>query len=82
MINLISLQIFFSILVTCNTGDTQASCGECPKPTEDNDSNCEGGGDCEVVRFFTSFDPVKFNPQSELFCTSKFISQYFYSKTR
>ena len=65
---------FFPILVTCNTGDTQASCGDCPKPTIENYSNCEGGGDCEVAKFFTSFDPVKFTVESEYFCTSKFIS--------
>ena len=71
--------LFFSVLVTCKSGDTvkQASCGECPKPTTENDPNCDGGGDCEVVNFFTSFDPVKFNPKSEYFCTSKFISRYF-----
>jgi len=62
--------------VTCKSGDTvtQASCGECPKPTTEKDPNCEGGGDCEVVKFFTSFDPVKFNPKSEYFCTNKGVT--------
>ena len=68
---------FFWILVTCGDGSTQKSCGECPKPTSDDDGNCESAnGDCVVKKFTTALNPLIFgNPrQEEFFCTSKYLN--------
>ena len=66
---------FFLILVTCGNGNTQASCGECPKPTSDTDVNCVSG-DCAVVKFITAFDPLTFKSDPEFFCTSKYLNRF------
>ena len=69
---------FFWILVTCGDGSTQKSCGECPKPTSDDDANCESAnGDCVVKKFTTFLNPLTFeNPsQEEFFCTSKYLNR-------
>ena len=50
------------------------SCGECPKPTSETDSNCISGGDCAVAKFITAFDPLNFESVDELFCTSKYLN--------
>ena len=73
---------FFWILVTCGDGSTEESCGECPKPTSDDDTNCAAiDGDCVVKKFTTAINPVinpdysdEDNLQEEFFCTSKYLN--------
>ena len=65
---------FFWILVTCGNGNTQASCGECPKPTSETDGNCVSG-DCAVAEFTTAFNPLTYDSDYEFFCTSKYLSR-------
>ena len=68
---------FFWILVTCSTGIEKASCGECsPKPISEDDSNCSGGGDCEVKEFTTAINPLDIDnsEQKDYFCTSKYLN--------
>merc|ERR1711971_25364 len=65
--------------VTCGDGTTPKSCGECPKPTEPNDPNCESANtrDCVVREFTTAINPLNFgnSEQKEYFCTNQIIDE-------
>ena len=70
---------FFWILVTCGNGNTQASCGECPKPTLKTDGSTDDvdcvSDDCAAKGFITTFDPLTFESETEFFCTSKYLNR-------
>ena len=70
---------FFLILVTCGNGNTQASCGECPKPTLKTDGSTDDvdcvSDDCAAKGFITTFDPLTFESETEFFCTSKYLNR-------